>query len=997
MKNRIVTNLFVSSQLMLAMWVNFSYAQTILPSSTQADVVSISSPNINRPINSHSLSDDITEDASKKKIATVADAIKLPPSDTVLEWDGLNDEVARQTESIETITESAVYFDDNVIIAANKLPFSIFLDDAKTRNSTKIINHVESPPFKYHAELASISTVLATSQQDVGDVLLKKSADYLRSETASYLGSNAQQWLSQYGTANVNIELDEKFAPKLGQVDVLFPITIHTQGDLASTWFVQQGAVFNGKEQYNGRDFIHFGVGYRTQNNHVFYGLNAFYDYDMTRSHHRASVGAEYVRQFISFNANYYFPLSDWIDSEDKFASVGQGILEERPAEGADVNVSAFLPQFPYLSLDATYQQFFGDHVEMSNGNQPVKNPFVVSSSLNYQPVPLLTFGVGYRHEKGGEEGFTFDANLVYRFGLSLSQQLDSSNVRASKSLKAHLFNLVKRDHNIRLAYREKESEVSINFRQNDFLVKERQLIPISQWLDVLGAKASINDVIFEGNAASFIQQDKHFKAPAYQRVGSDVNRNVYNLRISLKLSDGKIVRTPTWARIVVGEDATVNELYDVTITAQSQIDSHGNLSTIGLGENVGFKVAVIIRNAAGDVIPDKALTFTTQTPDANFVRADVISDNNGQAVTVLNSTKAGIVTFQISDKSVIYQGEVVFSSESNTPSSLPGTSALTATPSTITADGHEQANLTLVLKDKDGNLLSGRTVILKGYRNNAELTSGITISTPISSNDGRYRANLTGTSVGNVIVKATVIDASGFEVSSNLITIDGTSFPSPTLSTLQISPTSIIANQRDTAIIRFSLKDNNNTPLINKDVLFTAYRNGAPISDGIIISEVSASGDGHYTASLTGVSHGSLLIKATIKNLQGFEVVSNEITLVENAQPPVVLMSSLTSSVSSLVANGTDTTTFTLLLRDKAGDALVGKNSKFTAYLNGQPVSDGVTLGTVIDHGDGSYSASFASTLSGRFHLVARIEGYSTFSLNSNFIVLTAPVIGKN
>ena len=61
-----------------------------------------------------------------------------------------------------------------------------------------------------------------------------------------------------------------------------------------------------------------------------FYGLNAFYDYDLTAKHQRGSVGAEYANHFMMFNANYYFPLSSWKDSDKRFDVIGAVPVEER-------------------------------------------------------------------------------------------------------------------------------------------------------------------------------------------------------------------------------------------------------------------------------------------------------------------------------------------------------------------------------------------------------------------------------------------------------------------------------------------------------------------------------------------------------------------------------------------------------------------------------------------------------------------------------------------
>ena len=53
-------------------------------------------------------------------------------------------------------------------------------------------------------------------------------------------------------------------------------------------------------------------------------------------------MGAEYANSFMQLNANYYFPISDWQESKKRFSAISAGAIEERPAEGYDINLSAF-------------------------------------------------------------------------------------------------------------------------------------------------------------------------------------------------------------------------------------------------------------------------------------------------------------------------------------------------------------------------------------------------------------------------------------------------------------------------------------------------------------------------------------------------------------------------------------------------------------------------------------------------------------------------------
>ena len=210
----------------------------------------------------------------------------------------------------------------------------------------------------------------------------------------------------------------------------------------------------NAETHFDGRDFAHVGLGYRYQSESSIYGINAFYDFDLTAKHERASVGAEYANSFMQLNANYYFPISDWQESKKRFSAISAGAIEERPAEGYDINLSAFYPELPWVSIDTSYQQFMGNFVESANGGEPLTKSSILKGAFNYQPIPLLNFSTGYHVEDDREGDALLGMNLNYRFGVPLSKQIDPSEVGASRTIDVQLLDLVKRDHNIRLEYR---------------------------------------------------------------------------------------------------------------------------------------------------------------------------------------------------------------------------------------------------------------------------------------------------------------------------------------------------------------------------------------------------------------------------------------------------------------------------------------------------------------------------------------------------------------
>ncbi len=141
-------------------------------------------------------------------------------------------------------------------------------------------------------------------------------------------------------------------------------------------------------------------------------GYNAFFDYDFTRSHQRGGFGVEAQWDWFRLSSNYYFPLSSWRGSED----FDSRLVEERPAEGWDARLKAYLPFYRNVALTGAYSQWYGDHVGMFGADNLEKDPKVWSYGVEYTPVPLFS---GFITQKSTERGRTdteFGLTFTYHF-----------------------------------------------------------------------------------------------------------------------------------------------------------------------------------------------------------------------------------------------------------------------------------------------------------------------------------------------------------------------------------------------------------------------------------------------------------------------------------------------------------------------------------------------------------------------------------------------------
>lgn len=131
----------------------------------------------------------------------------------------------------------------------------------------------------------------------------------------------------------------------------------------------------------------------------------------------------------------------------------------ERPARGFDIRGQGYLPAYPQLGASLKYEQYFGDEVGLFGfgKNQRQKDPRAVNLGLNYTPFPLATINVNHKQGQQRQKETQFGLTLNYQWGVTLQQQLDPTKVGTSRSLTGNRFDLVDRNYDIVLEYKEKQ------------------------------------------------------------------------------------------------------------------------------------------------------------------------------------------------------------------------------------------------------------------------------------------------------------------------------------------------------------------------------------------------------------------------------------------------------------------------------------------------------------------------------------------------------------
>ncbi|ENF7679045.1 inverse autotransporter beta domain-containing protein [Salmonella enterica] len=247
----------------------------------------------------------------------------------------------------------------------------------------------------------------------------------------------------------VNLEDGAKY--RSSEFDMFIPVRETT----SSLLFGQLGFRDHDSSSFDGRTFVNVGVGYRQEVDGWLLGVNTFLDADIRYSHLRGGIGGEIYRDNLRFSGNYYFPLTGWKTSE------AHEFHDERPAYGFDLRTKGTLPAFPWFSGELTYEQYYGDKVDLLGNGTLSRNPRAAGAALIWNPIPLLEVRAGYRDAGNGGSQAEGGLRVNYSFGTPLHEQLDYRNVGApSNTTNRRTF--VDRNYDIVMAYREQASKIRI-------------------------------------------------------------------------------------------------------------------------------------------------------------------------------------------------------------------------------------------------------------------------------------------------------------------------------------------------------------------------------------------------------------------------------------------------------------------------------------------------------------------------------------------------------
>ena len=347
--------------------------------------------------------------------------------------------------------------------------------------------------------------------------------------------------------------------------------------------------------------------------------------------------------------------------------------------------------------------------------------------------------------------------------------------------------------------------------------------------------------------------------------------------------------------------------------------------------------ITVQLKDSGGNNISSGGDTVLLST---NLGTLSAVTDNgNGTYSAILTSSViagASTITGTLNGSAIADNATVNFTAGVASTT----TSLLTASPTSITADGSSTSTITVQLKFANGNnLTSGGDTVL--------LSTNLGTLSPVTDNgNGTYSAILTS----SVIVGAASITGTlnGSAIADNAAVGFVVNAASSATSLLTASSASITADGSSTSTITVQLKDTSGNNLSNGgDTVVLSTNLGT-------LSTVTDNGNGTYSATLTSsVAAGTATITGTLNG----SAITNNATVNFTAGAASTTTSLLTASPTLITADGSSTSTITVQLKDVVGNNLSSGGD--TLVLS----TDLGSLGLVTDNSNGTYSATLTSS----------------------------------
>ena len=346
--------------------------------------------------------------------------------------------------------------------------------------------------------------------------------------------------------------------------------------------------------------------------------------------------------------------------------------------------------------------------------------------------------------------------------------------------------------------------------------------------------------------------------------------------------------------------------------------------------------VTVTVLDADGNPVPGAVVTLFA-TPGPNTITQPAVTGPSGVATGTIASTEAGTKTVSatINGQDLSSTYDVVF---------IPGDvdlslSSLSVDRTTVTADGADSVTVTVTVRDSSGNPVPGAGVVLTATGSENDITP-----------PGLTGADGTATgSVRSTLAEAKTIGAE-FDGNPFLDTEPVTFVAGPAdmaVSTISASPDTVEAGGASISTVTVTVLDADGNPV--PGAVVTLFATPGPNT----ITQPAVTGpSGVATGTIASTEAGTKTVSATING----QDLSSTYDVVFIPGDVDLSLSSLSVDRTTVTADGADSVTVTVTVRDSSGNPVEGVTVDLTvigsSYVITPPVggtdSEGIATGFV-------------------------------------------------
>lgn len=530
--------------------------------------------------------------------------------------------------------------------------------------------------------------------------------DTARSALVDVIGKPIQDWLHQFGTTNLQLNLDKNFSLRNSTLDILIPFFDNKKTVLFTQW---------GVRNQDSRNTFNIGTGIRSYYADWMYGINAFADNDVTRKHRRVSVGAETWTDYLKFSANYYIGTSPWY-------RMSKGRDSERSANGYDIRAEGWLPAYPKFGGRIMTEKYFGNNVMLPKAFNIQNNPQVLTIGLNYTPIPLVTLNADYHIGKGGKTQGSIGLQLTYHLGDSWESHINpfTTIMTTPRTLLSNRYDLVERNSYL-VIKRQKKDVIQLflpdtlsgmggeTIRLHANIISKHKLLH-TKWkcFSLIAAGGNLNIISPDIVAITLPPyKDEPSASNDYpvNAISYDLEHNISNKAyITIQVRQGPIKKN------TVSSDMGSTNKNDVEINENELLTViKDNARADGVTQNL---IKIKVKDIHDDPIPDCKITLLASKnviiPNSSTIK----TDKNGIVEVPLFSLKSGVAHVVVTAGKISKDVEINFVAG---PVSREK-SYITIGSTRLLADGISTSKVQLTLKDMYDNFITGQSDNLEAF-----------------------------------------------------------------------------------------------------------------------------------------------------------------------------------------------------------------------------------------------------------------------------------------